>query len=100
LRIDLVHEIASYGFGSKQLAEETKEWIFDIYLDKFFETDAKIRKLLLSTDQRETDILSKASDELKQNLERVALNLGILLLPRSDKKEMKIFKKNYEVFHS
>lgn len=99
LNFSIIPDIAADTFVSRQLAIDTKEWIIDIYLDKFFETDAKVRKFLLDLGINANEVIVRAADELKQNLERVALTLGALMLPRGDKKELQAYKKTYEVFH-
>jgi len=47
LNFTFLPDIAADTFVSRQLAVDTKEWIMDVFLDKFFETDAKVGKFLL-----------------------------------------------------
>jgi len=96
LRVDLIPEIESGFFGSRQLAEDTKEWIIDVYLDKFIETDTKISEFLKDLGSSENDSLHKEACIIKENLEGVALNLKVLLFPRSNKKELKAYQKYAE----
>jgi hypothetical protein len=93
LKTNLIPDIASAFFSSNQLEEDTKEWIIDVYLDKFIETDTKIREFLKDVGSSENENLHKEACIIKENLERVALNLKVLLLPRSNKKELKVYQK-------
>jgi len=96
LKTNLIPDIASAFFNSNQLAEDTKEWIIDVYLDKFIETDTKIREFLKVVYSSENENLHKEACNIKENLERVALSLKVLLLPRSNKKELKVYQKYAE----
>lgn len=93
---DVITEIAS--FENTQLATDTRQWIVDVFLDKFFETDAKIRKLLGILGLKEYELIATESEKVKQNLERVALTLDILMLPRRNKDEIKAAEAAYKTF--
>ena len=80
LRVDLIPDIESSFFGSRELAKGTTIWITYVYLDKFLETDTKIRNFLLDIGSSENEILCKEASIIKENLGRAALNLSVLLL--------------------
>jgi hypothetical protein len=100
LKTNLIPEIANAFFNSNQLAEDTKEWIIDVYLDKFIETDTKINEFFKHVGLSENESLHKKAAIIKENLENVALNLKVLLLPRSNKKELKVYQKYANGLHN
>lgn len=77
LNFAIIPDIAADTFVSRQQAVDTKEWIIDIYLDKFFEIDAKVKKFLADLRLTANELIVSEANEFKQNLERVALNLGL-----------------------
>jgi hypothetical protein len=66
-------------------------------LDKFFETVTKLKNLFKTLEINYESII-KESQRFAENLEKVALNLEVLLLPARNKKEQKLFQSATKTF--
>jgi hypothetical protein len=71
-------------FDGRQRVPEVKAWVTDVYIDKLFETNSKIRKLLSQLELKEKDALTTYFGLIRKFLEHIVFNID---KPFSDNKE-------------
>jgi hypothetical protein len=81
-------------------ATNVKEWAYDVYLDKIFETDSKVKKFIneLGLEDSENSIFQL--ELLKQNITRIVSNLDVIqdIIVLSNYTKLEEYRKNHGNF--